>query len=126
MGFITNQWLKGLVERDRYHYPVPVDVAMKRVTDEFSRRNRSAAALRFNRSDGNYMQVHFTAAEVNEVVRHLATATDVVVREDIAMNLLRSFDDEGLVRFLGRLLAGRHPPSELSGPESVRPGGPIA
>ena len=91
MGFITNQWLEGLPERNKGHFPVEGEVSVRASGGEWSELNNVVSRIIVERSDGEFQAVYLTQDEVDK----------------IALDMLANRTDAELLQFLTRLLSER-------------------
>ncbi|MFA5913706.1 MAG: hypothetical protein WC830_09140 [Burkholderiales bacterium] len=107
VGFITNQWLKVDVERNRKHLPVSVAFALRLTSDKWVMRNEVKATIDATRRGGEFQSVYFTEKDLNAIIPALATGADMNTRRKVALDTLSTFNDQDLVVFLSDLFRCR-------------------
>jgi len=107
MGFITNQWLKGVRERVREHWPVEV-IIISSPPDDWG-RDRGIVLLidATNERSHDYQQLHLTKGEVEELVGITAKTCSIEMQLRIAADVLNGLNDAQLVAFLSSVFRTR-------------------
>jgi len=106
MGFITNQWLKGHVERDRSHFPVRCEISGKASFGDWTSDN-VVFDIQAQRPDGDVQLMYLTQDEVDELLPAMMEVGNQSIRLKFAHEALAKLDDAELLRFLAILLSER-------------------
>lgn len=107
MGYITNQWLMGSPERNRYHFPVDVTIDWRASDGEWSRSRNVVATTAAVRSTGDYYLLYLQEADLAKVLPQMARRADAVSRRQIVHDFLVELDDAGLLEALSIVLQER-------------------
>ena len=107
MGFITNQWLKGVRERVRDHWPVKV-VITSSSPDDWGRDLGIVLQIDATKERSyDYQQLHLTKGEVEELVGITAKTCSIETQLRIAADALNGLNDAQLVAFLSHVFRTR-------------------
>jgi hypothetical protein len=105
MAFITNQWLKGEVQKDRPHCPIPVNPRTWS-SDQFAwTARKTVVALNFERDNGNYQTVLFTQDDLALVLQTLVEKSDRNTKAKIAVEALSGLTPRVVLSVLAKALS---------------------
>lgn len=107
MAFITTQWLKGTVERNRGHFPVRVTVEPGTPSDNWGERNQIAAHIQATRDDHSYQTLYFTQEDIAAVLPYLVRWSSLKAKAEAATAALIDISERDLAVFLEELFVRR-------------------
>lgn len=107
MPYLTNQWLKGEVERPRQHSPVQVKAEIRKPSDRWSERNQALIDLYLTREDGNYQCLSLTESDLSNMLPPLLLESNRILQFQIALDILQTLDDSKLIIALDQLFSKR-------------------
>ena len=107
MGYITNQWLKGVRQRRRGYGPVKVVVKGSLASDDWDKEHQMVAEISARRPSGNYQSMLVTQEELNQLVARVAGGCTMEIRLKLAASALDQLDDQSFILFLSNLLRDR-------------------
>jgi hypothetical protein len=94
VGFITNQRLKGEVQRNRGHRPINAVFALGNgSTDKWNATHKIVAEIVATCKSGDYQCFYFSKADLKKLVPSLAIASGRETMRDLVMDLLHGVDD---------------------------------
>jgi DNA-directed RNA polymerase alpha subunit len=118
MGFMSNQFLTGLAERNRKHTPSSVVVSADVPHDDWSVRHGIKMEIRADRPrDFDYQELSLTQEEVDLLARSLAANATPASQRTIILSAFHSLEAADLLDIMTDLLSRRRqaakPLSEL-------------
>lgn len=107
MAYITNQWLKGEIARNRGHDPIKVTIDAMAPGDEFDTAHRIAAHVQLTRGDGDYQILRLLRDDITTLLPYLISQAHASAKSSAATIALDSLEDGDLAQFLEELFVRR-------------------
>lgn len=108
MAYITNQWLKGVVQRNRGHSPIKVAVEPRVSSDdEWDASHQIAAHIQATREDQTYQTIYFTQQDIAAILPYLVARASADAKAQAATIVLTGLSGGELASFLEELFARR-------------------
>jgi hypothetical protein len=108
MGFVTNQWIKGNVVRNRKFAPVNGTVSAKSSKDSWSKQRGVVLEIRIERDGGDYHELFLTKDDIASLLSVVTQAADTKTRASVAIDSLISLSDHEVLISLRTLLSKRY------------------
>ncbi len=111
MGFVSSQWLnRGRGARRGAHSPIPVsaiEVVVPKSNDDWSEEYKVVVEMHARRENGEYQAFYLTRAEAETCAGDIVNVCSGKVREQIALQTLKSMTAKKLLKTLTSILSAR-------------------
>lgn len=109
MAHITNQWLKGEVERGRNHSPIKVTTVVSKAPDKdrWSTKNLVVTDLNLLKDNGDYHCVSLTQTDLSNLLPLLVSYSDEPTQVKTALNAIQKLSDAMLLEFMAKAFSER-------------------
>ena len=107
VGFITDNWLKGTVERNREHRPTEVAVGVGVPSGEWESSHGVEALIHASSSADTYKTLYLTQADIGAVVPYLVSRATRKIQNDAVIVALADCSDKELSKVLEELFLRR-------------------
>ena len=107
MAYITNQWLKGEIERNRGHHPLEVSFETCPARGKWDAEHMVVADLRMTQNNGDYQSIYLTQNDLAHSLSFLVSLASETTKREIAIKVIRNLEDTALLQLLSELFVER-------------------
>ena len=107
MAYITNQWLKGTIERSRGHHPLEVSFEASQANGKWDAEHMVVVDLCMTQNNGDYQSIYLTQNDLAYSLPFLVSLANETTKREIAIRVIRSLEDTPLLQLLSELFVER-------------------
>lgn len=97
MAYVTNQWLKGIAQRNRSYHPIRVEISARPSADKWSTAHKVVADLTMRRVDKDYQSLLLTLDDLDIALPIVSMLAEKNMRIRVAVEALNTLKDNELI-----------------------------